>query len=151
SPVDLNDLLKDVSEMFIKKAAQKRLGIIIDLTPDLVVPGDEYRLEQIFINLIENAIKYSEADELNIKGRCDGDNIVISVCDNGIGIDEDKLERLFERFFRVDKGRSRDMGGTGLGLSIVKHAVSLHDGTITVSSHKGEGTKFDLVFPLDKV
>ncbi len=148
SPVDLNDLLKDVSEMFIKKAAQKRLGIIIELPPDLIVPGDEYRLEQIFINLIENAIKYSEADELKIEGQRNGDNIIITVSDNGIGIREDKLERLFERFFRVDKGRSRDMGGTGLGLSIVKHAVSLHDGTITESSDKGKGTTLDLVFPI---
>ena len=113
------------------------------------IDGDCQLLEQALINLIDNAIKYSEpGNNIEISAANDNDHIVIKVKDHGIGIAAKHLPRLFERFYRVDKARSRKMGGTGLGLAIVKHIAQLHKGTISVESALGKGSTFTLRIPI---
>lgn len=105
--------------------------------------GNPDRVKQLLINLIENAIKYNKVGgTVTVKVLEDNEHIHLSVSDTGIGVKEEHLKRLFERFYRVDKGRSRAMGGTGLGLAIVKHIVNSMGGFIEVSSKYGEGTEF---------
>ena len=101
----------------------------------------------MFINLIDNAIKYTEEGVIKVVCKEKDDNLFILVKDSGIGIPKKDLPRIFERFYRVEKGRSRKMGGTGLGLSIVKHIVQLYDGNIEVKSSIGKGTEFKIVLP----
>jgi two-component system phosphate regulon sensor histidine kinase PhoR len=118
------------------------------LTPRL--QADPKRVEQVITNLVDNAIKYCPpGSTITIQWSKDpmDQAIILKVLDNGPGIPEKYLERLFERFYRVDKGRSRDSGGTGLGLSIVKHIMQRHDGTVTVESFIGSGTTFICRFP----
>jgi two-component system phosphate regulon sensor histidine kinase PhoR len=118
------------------------------LTPH--VQADPKRVEQVITNLVDNAIKYCPpGSTITIQWSKDPVDkaTVLRVLDNGPGIPEKYLERLFERFYRVDKGRSRDSGGTGLGLSIVKHIMQRHDGTVTVESTPGSGTTFICRFP----
>jgi two-component system phosphate regulon sensor histidine kinase PhoR len=103
----------------------------------------------MLINLIDNAIKYnSENGSVRVKAWKAEGRIVLLVKDTGIGIDRHHLTRIFERFYRVDKGRSRSMGGTGLGLSIVKHIVNLYNGDIRVESEPGKGTEFIVQLPV---
>jgi two-component system phosphate regulon sensor histidine kinase PhoR len=116
---------------------------------DYQIEGDCQLLEQALINLIENAIKYSESSEsIEINAYRKEDNILIEVKDHGTGIAEKHLPRLFERFYRVDKARSRKLGGTGLGLAIVKHIAQLHKGGISVESELGQGSTFILRLPV---
>ena len=111
-------------------------------TPSFIM-GNPDRVKQLLINLIENAIKYNKVGgTVTVKVIEDEKQIYLSVSDTGIGVKEEHLNRLFERFYRVDKGRSRAMGGTGLGLAIVKHIVNSMGGFIEVSSKYGEGTEF---------
>src|SRR4029077_15470174 len=114
---------------------------------DIIVLADARRLEQMLTNLIENGIKFGrERGNVGIKYEV-GTRDKILVEDDGEGIPAQHLERLFERFYRVDRARSRDMGGTGLGLAIVKHLALLHDGEVTVESDLGKGTKFTIHLP----
>ncbi|MCK4500232.1 GHKL domain-containing protein, partial [Candidatus Babeliales bacterium] len=103
-----------------------------------------------FINLVDNAIKYTEKGEIKAEVKQAGGKIIFEISDTGNGISPEHLPRLFERFYTVDKSRSRKMGGTGLGLSIVKHIVNLHKGTIDVESKIGQGTKFIIKLPTNK-
>src|SRR6185437_7780458 len=104
-------------------------------TKDLVAPIDAHLLEQAIINLIDNAIRYSdEGRPIRLEAEKAGSEIVLRVIDQGIGIPEKQLPRIFERFYRVDKARSRELGGTGLGLSIVKHISLAHKGSVEVQS-----------------
>ena len=117
----------------------------------LWVLGDARQLETAVSNLIENAIAYSEADaRVTVTSRAAGDAIEIKITDNGIGIGPADLERIFERFYRVDAGRSRASGGTGLGLSIVKHVAAAHGGDVTAWSRLGQGSTFTLRLPLER-
>lgn len=114
----------------------------------MYVWGNSDRVEQLLINLIENAVKYNrQGGEVRVSVYGAKDNVQLLVSDNGIGIAEEHLPRLFERFYRVDKGRSRSMGGTGLGLAIVKHITSSMGGLIEVHSKLGEGTDFLVTLP----
>ncbi|RKX58412.1 MAG: PAS domain-containing sensor histidine kinase, partial [Thermodesulfobacteriota bacterium] len=106
-----------------------------------------FKLEQMFINLIDNAIKYTERGEVSILLKQTDKEVIIKVKDTGIGIPKEHLDRIFERFYVVDKSRSKKLGGTGLGLSIVKHIVLLHNGKIDVESLLGKGTEFTITFP----
>ncbi|WP_422924948.1 sensor histidine kinase [Singulisphaera sp. PoT] len=134
------------------RADAKGLSLDLDLGPvddQIQVMADEEAIRQIFDNLIDNAIKYTpEGGSVRVHGQLGPDGVVVEVADTGIGIPRDDLPRVFERFYRVDKARSRELGGTGLGLSIVKHLVQSIGGQITVSSRVGAGTQFTLTLPL---
>jgi two-component system phosphate regulon sensor histidine kinase PhoR len=104
-------------------------------------------MKQLLINLLDNAIKYTEEGKITITCIEEDNKLVLRVKDTGIGIAKDHLSRIFERFYRVDKGRSRKQGGTGLGLSIVKHIVELYNGNIQVESEPGTGTEFKISLP----
>lgn len=142
---DLVPIVKDIFESQEMRATEK--GIIMTFKdPEekpVYVSADRFRIRQVFTNLIVNSIKYGkEYGETKVKFYDSGDTITVEVADNGIGISEEHLPRLFERFYRVDKGRSRDQGGTGLGLAIVKHIIEAHGQTITVMSTVGVGSVF---------
>ena len=114
------------------------------------VSADRDRLKQIFINLIDNAIKFNQQDgKIILKSKVNGNKLQMAVQDTGIGISDEIIPRIFERFFRVDKARSREMGGTGLGLSIVKHLVESHGGKVWCESVPGKGSTFFFTLPLD--
>jgi len=148
--VDLNELINQIIPTFKHKLEEKNLKIEVICEPDFPkIYADAFRLEQVFINLVDNAIKYSEKGTIRIElSRKDEDTVKIIVSDEGIGIPLEHQDRIFERFYTVDKSHSRRQGGTGLGLSIVKHIILLHDGNIQVSSEPGKGTKFIIHLPI---
>jgi two-component system sensor histidine kinase SenX3 len=119
-----------------------------DLPRHVAVPGDRRDLVSAVANLVDNGVKYSERGSLvQVTARVDGDWAEIAVADQGVGIPARDLERVFERFYRVDRARSRSTGGTGLGLSIVRHVAANHSGTVSVESREGEGSTFTLRLP----
>ena len=124
------------------------MKLVNDL-PELTALADANRLEQVLANLVDNAIKYGRADGTVILGGRKGDanKLEIFVQDDGPGIPPEALDRVFERFYRVDKARSREQGGTGLGLSIVKHIVQSHGGKVWVKSEPGKGATFFFTLP----
>ena len=132
-----------------KKALDKEVELVTECPDDLVAKINGPLLEQAVINLFDNAIKYSDAGStVRVTVEREGEQAVIRVIDNGCGIAANHLPRLFERFYRVDKARSRELGGTGLGLAIVKHIMAAHQGTIHVESAVGRGSTFTLRLPL---
>lgn len=142
-PVDLSSIVRDVVADRQLIAGEKGITIKSDLNAVLPMRGNASLLEAIFNNLIDNAIAYSGCSVIKISLlHEDGSKIVVSVADNGTGVPEEHLARLFERFYRIDKGRSRALGGTGLGLSIVKNAVALHDGSVTAENLSSGGLLF---------
>ena len=147
-PVDMSGLTTEVLHL-LTPAAEKR-GQLLDfsITPGIVMNGDRDRLYQILYNLTDNAIKYSpDGGKISVILREEERGIVWRVRDNGVGIPQEDQAHIFERFYRVDKARSRETGGTGLGLSIVKQLVTMHGGEITVRSEPGRGSEFKVVFP----
>ena len=133
--------------------AAEAKGVALELPPTLPptvrLEGNAQRLEQVFTNLLENAIKYTPAGgKVEVRLRVDAREAIYEVRDTGIGIPAAALPRVFERFYRVDRSRSRDMGGTGLGLAIVKHVVKAHGGAVAVASEEGRGTTFTVQLPL---
>jgi len=146
----LSELIDDVSG-FVKEAAQKKkISISRSIVPStLEMMGDRSYLEQVFVNLLDNAIKYTpEGGRVTISAiEKDQREIQFSIEDNGIGIPREDIPRIFERFYRVDKGRSQELGGTGLGLSIVKHLVQAHGGRVWVESQPGKGSTFYFTLP----
>lgn len=152
---DVYDLIQDIFEAFEFKAKENNisLGFKQGCTPPFVVNADKKKIRQVFVNLISNSIKYGKPGTSTLVGLYDMDHyFLIEVSDHGIGIEEEHLSRLFERFYRVDKARDRDQGGTGLGLSIVKHIIEAHNQTITVRSIPGVGSTFGVTLSkaLDK-
>ena len=145
--VTLWPLVEDVIGSLSAAAAARRISVVNLVKQDTVVFADPHRLVQMLTNLIDNAIKFNrEGGMVSIKH--DGDTRdQIQVEDNGEGIPSHHLDRLFERFYRVDRARSRELGGTGLGLAIVKHLARAHDGEVTVDSRFGEGTQFTIELP----
>jgi two-component system sensor histidine kinase SenX3 len=134
------------------QAAAETAGVPLCIRPeppDVEVFCDHPQMRSALVNLVDNAIKYSERGApIEVGARLDHARVAITVRDHGIGIPSRDLERIFERFYRVDRARSRDTGGTGLGLAIVRHVVQLHGGEITVESREGEGSTFTLSLPL---
>ncbi|MCP8616348.1 sensor histidine kinase [Salirhabdus salicampi] len=127
----------------------KGLSIETKINKDIpCVEGDSIRLEQIIANLLGNSIRYTERGTIRVGVWCEKNNIHVAIEDTGVGIPKDDLPFIFERFHRVEKSRSRERGGTGLGLSIVKNLVEIQNGTITVESQIGKGTRFQLRFPI---
>ncbi len=143
----LYELIENVFCMFKEKALSKGIALINNVPENFYFYCDPFRIEQMIINLIDNAIKYTEKGYVKVSSEKKDKGVIIKVRDTGIGIPEKDIKRIFERFYVVDKSRSRRMGGTGLGLSIVKHIVLLHKGKITVKSKPGEGTEFTITFP----
>ncbi|GIO95559.1 PAS domain-containing sensor histidine kinase [Paenibacillus lautus] len=155
SPIHLSAFFDTISEMMRTVAEKKRISLELDIPEELFMEGDEDKLRQIFMNLLSNSISYTQeggrvkltAREKHSNGNAE-DIVEFLVKDSGIGIPKKDLPRIFERFYRVDKARSRGSGGTGLGLSIVKHLVDLHHGTIKVESELGIGSSFIIELPI---
>ncbi|MBD2871558.1 two-component system histidine kinase PnpS [Paenibacillus arenilitoris] len=150
SPVEVDSFIEKSVKLVESEAARKHIALAVDMEPGLYVEADEDRLRQIVMNLLSNGINYTPEGgrvSLRVEGIGD-DHIRISISDTGIGIPKKDLPRIFERFYRVDKARSRSSGGTGLGLSIVKHLVELHKGTISVTSEVGVGSTFVIELPV---
>ena len=131
------------------EARLRGVGLVCGKVEDAQIVGDRFQIEQALVNLLDNAVKFNRpGGEVSVAITRPGNGrLNISIADNGIGIPHDDLPRIFERFYRVDKARSREVGGTGLGLSIVKHIVERLNGTVTVESHLGKGSTFTMVFP----
>ncbi|MFN8018168.1 MAG: ATP-binding protein [Acidimicrobiales bacterium] len=148
-PVVLAQLVAEAVERTVHAAELGAIRVVVDDVPgDLVVVGDRPQLLSAVANLCDNAVKYSDpGGEVHVSARRSGDHVELDVADEGIGIPARDLERIFERFYRVDRARSRDTGGTGLGLAIVRHVVQNHHGEVAVASHEGEGTTFTLRLP----
>jgi len=141
----INEFLELVVNDFHQPAVQRRIGLRLALAtgPEVETFGDKERLREVMSNLIDNAIKYNkEGGEVVVSTSLQEEKVVIEVADTGTGIAEEHLPRIFERFYRVDKDRSREVGGTGLGLAIVKHIVEAHGGKVEVESIVGKGTTF---------
>ncbi len=147
---DAEMFIRDVCDIFQPRIKEKNLDIIINTESGLPrIYADPFMLEQVLINLLDNAVKYTESGRITIDLGYSGHEFFLSVQDTGIGIPDPDLNRIFERFYVVDKSRSRSLGGTGLGLSIVKHIIQLHGGHIAVESSPGIGTRFVITLPLN--
>ena len=148
--VRLPEMLDNVVRDWEKKLVEKQLKAVVEIAPDMseTIRADETRLQEILFNLLDNAVKYSrENGEIRLKAARRDNQIVLSVSDNGIGITKEDLPRIFERFYRADKARSRELGGTGLGLAIVKHIAQLHGGRVEAESELGKGTTIRVILP----
>jgi two-component system, OmpR family, phosphate regulon sensor histidine kinase PhoR len=148
--VPVTELLEDAMEFVSREAKKKRISVSRGEIPaNLCVQGDRDYLGQVFVNLLDNAIKYTpEGGNIGLSVvEKEGQQILFLVKDNGIGIPREDLSRIFERFYRVDKGRSQEIGGTGLGLSIVKHIVQTHGGKVWAESQLGKGSAFYFTLP----
>jgi len=143
-PFFVKELSDEVYSTLKSLSEEKSQTLKIDLpSPSLKVSADRHWITQALTNLVDNAIKYTpEKGNIKIEVRDKGESVEIVVIDNGIGIPQKDLPRIFERFYRVDKGRSRESGGTGLGLSIVKHIIEAHGGNVEVKSQEGKGSEF---------
>jgi len=150
SDVHLEELLRNVVRDWDRKFAEKRLRVIVDLPQNLpLLRADETRLQEVLYNLFDNAVKYSQpSGTISLQVQSANNQIVLSVSDTGVGIGPDDLPRIFERFYRADKARSRALGGTGLGLSIVKHIAQLHGGTVEAESELGRGISIRVLLPV---
>ncbi len=148
APVNLHALADRVLT-FLHGKAENKNTTLVNALPELVVNGDVNRLDQVLANLVDNAIKYGRAEGTVTVGgkKLDDGALEIFVRDDGPGIPPEALDRVFERFYRVDKARSRDQGGTGLGLAIVKHIVQAHDGEVRCESELGKGATFYFMLP----
>ena len=143
--------LKDIAERVVSrlKPLAENKGIALNFTgSSAMIFGEERQIEQAVVNLIENAVKYTDAGHVDAAVKQTGSEAQLIVKDTGIGIPEDAIPHLFERFYRVDKARSRGTGGTGLGLAIVERIIALHGGFITVESEFGHGSTFTVHLPL---
>ncbi|MCE5223662.1 GHKL domain-containing protein [bacterium] len=145
----IQELFKDIEELYRKKLNKKSIQFSFELDkPDLTLHADKLRVRQLLINLIDNAVKFTQDfGMITLNAKKVSHEIVISVSDTGIGIPFIEQERIFERFYQVDKARTGESEGTGLGLSIVKHIVEEHNGSVTVESEFGKGSKFTVVLP----
>lgn len=146
--INVKALIDNLAVIFEPRLQEKGLSLTVDIPTAINLIADQFRLEQLFTNLIDNAIKYTEKGGITISAEQTASAYVIRVRDTGIGIPAEHLGRVFERFYVVDKSRSRSVGGTGLGLAIAKHIVGQHDGTITVESSLTSGTTFTIRLPL---
>ncbi len=149
-PFDIAQLTKEIYAALEMQASKKniRLELAKKYDKPIMVNADKYRIRQVLVNLITNSVKYGkENGKTTIEFNFLNNDVLVEVKDNGAGIEAVHLPRLFERFYRVDKGRSREQGGTGLGLAIVKHIIDAHNKSIVVESEVGKGTKF--IFSLD--
>jgi heavy metal sensor kinase len=150
-PLRLDLLVKDLCNLFQVLAEQKGITLEIDKAQELTVMGDKFRLQQLFTNLIDNAIKYTPEGTIRVTLEKNQENVFVKVSDTGIGIPEQEREKIFKRFYRVDKSRSRETGGVGLGLSIAEWIAHAHHGRIEVDSELSQGSTFTVYLPIQKV
>lgn len=149
--VNLNHVMEEALQLVSVAIREKNMKITFNPARTYEVMGDAGRLNQVFVNLLSNAITYSlEEKEIDIRIEKMHDEVLIIIEDEGLGIEASELPRLFERFYRVDRARSRDSGGTGLGLAIVKHLVEAHRGTVEVYSKPSVGTAFYIKLPIEQ-
>jgi heavy metal sensor kinase len=149
APFDLGELAASTTDQMSLLAEDKQIELICHPAGKVIVHGDRSRLKQVIVNLLDNAIKYTPSGgrvDVHVKTR--DSKAVLEVSDNGIGIPPEALPCVFDRFFRVDKARSRELGGAGLGLSIVKSICAAHNGRVQVESKSGQGTRFIVELPL---
>ncbi|MBG9789129.1 sensor histidine kinase [Brevibacillus laterosporus] len=147
--VDLKDVVDQAVQTVSLKAKEKGLELVVHPSESVpLIRGDGMRMEQIILNLLENAVRYTEKGHIDVHLHCTSSTLSLSIEDTGIGIPEDERPYIFDRFYRVEKSRSRQTGGTGLGLSIVKKLVELQGGSIEVRSKRGIGTSFTVQFVL---
>ncbi|MGZ5022040.1 MAG: sensor histidine kinase, partial [Chthoniobacterales bacterium] len=144
------DFLDGILRDWEKRFGTKLLTASLDARDDLpVISADEHRLQEVIYNLLDNAVKYSQPEgKIRLQAERVDHSVRISVSDEGVGIPARDLPRIFERFYRADKARSRQLGGTGLGLSIVKHIAQLHGGSVEAASEPGHGTTISIVLPV---
>jgi len=149
SPFDLRQIVQSMAQTFSQTGQEKGIAVETDITDKPVnVMGDAAAIRQLMSNLLDNAVKYTpEGGRIDVRLLIDGDKTAIEVQDTGIGINPKDQARIFERFYRVDKARSRELGGTGLGLSIVRHIAITHGGGVTVQSKPGGGSTFRVTLP----
>ena len=150
--ISIGDLVSSCVERLKREAELKEQDLKYSIRQSIpIIRGDRHRLDQLLINVIGNAIKYTpDKGKISVSCYCEKDKVIISVEDNGIGIPDQDVERIFERFYRVDKARSRQMGGTGLGLAIAREVAVLHGGNITAKSRIGRGTQVFIELPVKK-
>lgn len=148
-PVRIADVISEAADQVRAVAAAAKIPLGVGaVSVDLWVSGDRHQLVGVLVNLMDNAVKYSGPESpVDVDAFAQGGQVVIEVRDSGIGIPRRHVERIFERFYRVDRDRSRESGGTGLGLSIVRHVVRAHGGDVTVDSREGEGSTFRVALP----
>lgn len=142
---DLSDVMKNVFTLMRPKAAAQGVGLVLLRNDRIRIACDAARIEESVQNLVENALRYSGSLTIELSLSAEGGRAKISVADRGVGIAPEHQLRIFERFYRVDKARSREMGGTGLGLAIVKHIAQLHGGEVSVASELGNGSVFTIL------
>jgi two-component system sensor histidine kinase SenX3 len=149
--IEMNGVIKEVVALSQDNARRHKVELVTSGNFAADVFGDRSQLVSAFSNLVENAVKYSDEDRLvKIIGNVRVDDLTVAIVDQGLGIAPKDHERIFERFYRVDRARSRSTGGTGLGLSIVRHVVDNHGGKIELKSNEGEGATFTVVLPRSK-
>jgi two-component system phosphate regulon sensor histidine kinase PhoR len=152
SEVDLAELLHSIMRDWEKRFAASQLKSHLNFPGNLpLLEADERRLQEVIYNLLDNAVKYSQpGGTVSLRAEVNGDRVRISVSDQGVGIKEEDLPRIFERFYRADKSRSGEHAGTGLGLSIAKHIAQLHGGTVEAESEVGKGTTISVLLPVSR-
>ena len=150
--MDINQLLEDILKRLRPIADKRNIDLILDCFRPVEADVDEVKFTLAISNLVENGIKYN-VDDGWVRVSLDADHkyFYITVADSGMGIPEDSIERIFERFYRVDKSHSKEIGGTGLGLAITKSSIAMHHGAIKVFSREGEGTTFSVRIPLSYI
>jgi len=145
---DISDVFKGIVQQLESKAKKKGLDLTFSGPPQCVIEANSSQMMQVALNLVDNAIKYTTEGFVSVKVEPEEDVVKILISDSGIGIPSDQMGRIFERFYRVDRARSRATGGTGLGLSIVKHLTEAHGGKITVESALNVGSTFIVELPI---
>lgn len=147
--VDIKDLVDESVAVLSNQIKASELELNVEVQPQKLLL-DKNKMSQVLLNIIKNAISYTDQGGITIKGYLEQYRYKLEITDTGIGISEEDYEKIFKRFYRVDKARSRDTGGSGLGLSISKNAIKKHNGTITVSSQPNQGTTFTITLPIQK-
>ncbi|WP_022952883.1 phosphate regulon sensor histidine kinase PhoR [Leucothrix mucor] len=151
TPVDVPGMLKGICDDAIILSGSKNHDIHLEVSSDKFLSGNPSELHGVFSNLVSNAVNYTpELGAIYIRWYSSGGKLIMEVSDTGIGIEPQHINRLTERFYRADKGRSRSVGGTGLGLAIAKHALQRHDGVLKISSVPGQGSTFKCIFPPER-
>jgi len=151
TPLRLDLLIKDLCNLFQILAEQNKIAMEMGAIEEVTVIGDKIRLQQLFTNLIDNAIKYTPKGSIRVTVEKDEETVLVKIKDTGIGIPKEEQEKIFKRFYRVDKSRSRETGGVGLGLSIAEWIVHAHQGKIEVKSEIGKGSTFTVHLPPHKL